>query len=191
MKRLILTLIIASAALCANAQPRAVGVRFGVTGIEASYEHNINKLQFVEGNMGIDYGNKVNGMPGIKAEGTYNFIWARPAWTNKGSWAIYSGPGAAIGYVNDEIHFKAGEEVIHFEDYGFMLSLSVQVGLEYTFWFPLQLSVDLRPMIGMHINGGDYTTRTGVEMPGYGTKIGFYDNGLMGFVPTIAVRYRF
>ena len=179
MKRLILTLIIASAALCANAQPRAVGVRFGVTGIEASYEHNINKLQFVEGNMGIDYGNKVNGMPGIKAEGTYNFIWARPAWTNKGSWALYAGPGITTGYVHDDGHLIAndGVSIVSFQSHGFMLGICAQVGLEYTFWFPLQLSVDLRPTVGLHANkieGG-----------------AFYDNGLLGFVPSVSVRYRF
>lgn len=191
MKRLILTIVLASVAICVYGQPRAIGIRFGVTGLEASYEHSINKLQFVEGNMGIDFGNKVNGMPGIKAEGTYNIIWARPAWTNKGSWAIFSGPGAAIGYVNDEVHFKSENEIISFEDNGFMLGISVQVGLEYTFWFPLQISLDLRPMIGMHVNGGTYQTRSGIEMPGYGTRIGFYDNGLMGFVPSLSFRYRF
>ena len=94
-----------------------------------------------------------------------------------------------MGYVNDEVHFKAadGVNIVRYLDNGFMLGICGQVGLEYTIWFPLQLSVDLRPVIGMHSNSG-YTAHDG---PHYGTRVGFYDNGLLGFAPTISVRYRF
>lgn len=192
-KILIITIGVLLCIADAFAQSRAVGVRVGVCGLEASYEHSFSKTQFLEGNLGLDFGNKVNGAPGIKAEGTYNFIWARPAWTNKGSWAIYSGPGASIGYVNDEVHFKELKEVVSFEANGFMLGISVQVGLEYTFEFPMQLSLDLRPVIGMHITGKHpYTDPANPEILRESkAKIGFYDNGLLGFAPSISIRYRF
>jgi len=189
MRKKILTIIFiaVAAASGAHAQPRALGIRVGVSGLEADYQHSFFKNQFLQGNLGLDFGYSANGVPGVKATAIYNFIWARPAWTNKGSWAIYAGPGATIGYANDEVHYKVAEEVVHFLDNGFLLGICGQVGLEYTFWFPLQLSVDLRPVIAMHINDG-YTDSAGSR---HGTRVGFYDNGLLGFAPTISVRYRF
>ena len=189
-KKILTTIFIAVAAVsAASAQPRALGIRVGVSGLEADYQHSFSKNQFLEGNFGLDFGYDANGAPGVKATALYNFVWARPAWTDKGKWALYAGPGATLGYVNDEVHFKAadGVNIVRYLDNGFMLGICGQVGLEYTFWFPLQLSVDLRPVIGMHINSG-YTAHDGTH---YGTRVGFYDNGLLGFAPTISVRYRF
>lgn len=193
MKRILLTIIITAAAISAYAQPRAAGLRLGVCGFEASYQHTMNKNQFVEGNLGLDFGYGAQGSPGIRATGIYNFIWAQPAWTNQGSWALYAGPGVTLGYVNDQVHYKVGNEVPNFLDNGFMFGICGQVGLEYTFWFPLQLSVDLRPAIGFHVNNGiRYVDPIShVKSDRYGSRVGFYDNGLLGFSPTISVRYRF
>lgn len=195
MKKILLTVILAAAALSAYAQPKSIGIRIGVSGFEADYQHNIARNQFLEGNLGLDFGYNANGAPGIKAAAIYNFIWARPAWTDKGSWALYAGPGATIGYVNDMAVWKAsnGVDILHSAPRnGFMLDICAQVGLEYTFWFPLQLSVDLRPAAGMHVNDGVTLTDpiTGKNQT-YGTRVGFYDNGLLGMAPTISVRYRF
>ena len=172
------------------AQPRSLGIRVGVGGLEADYQHNFSRNQFLQGNLGLDFGYSANGVPGLKATAIYNFIWARPAWTNKGSWVMYAGPGATIGYANDEVHFKAadGVNVTHFLANGFVLGICAQVGLEYTFWFPLQISVDLRPSVCMHVNGNILTDNNGNR---YGARVGFYDNGLLGFAPTVSVRYRF
>ena len=83
---------------------------------------------------------------------------AQPDWTDRGEWGFYAGPGAALGVVGKS----------------FCAAIAGQVGLEYTFWFPLQLSVDLRPQIGFW--AGNKTA-------------GFYS--LESFCPTLAVRYRF
>ena len=175
MKKILLAVILATVSTMGFAQPRAIGIRTGVSGLEASYEHNMKRNQFLEGNFGIDFGYAANGTPGVKATAIYNFVWARPAWTNKGSWALYAGPGLSMGYVNDSIHYKVEKEIVHYNDEGFMIGACVQVGLEYTFWFPLQLSVDLRPTIGGH----------------FADRAGFYDNGLLGFSPNISAKYRF
>ena len=177
MKRTIITLCIMVIAITASAQPRSAGMRVGPTGIEAAYQHSFKSNQFLECGLGSDWGTNAGGIPGVKATAIYNFIWARPAWTEKGKWAIYSGPGATLGYVTDSVHYKVGEEVVHYNDGGFMLGACIEVGVEYTFWFPLQLSVDLRPTFGMHVNGEP--------------RLGFYDNGLLGLTPHISVRYRF
>jgi len=187
MKKILITLLTICIATTAISQPRTIGMRVGICVMEADYQHNIKKNQFVEAGFGIDFGYNANGILGAKAAASYNFIWARPAWTDKGTWALYAGPGVTMGFVNDEVHYKVGNEVVHFLDNGFMLGICGQVGLEYTFWFPLQLSADLRPVFGMHINDG-YTDTTGRR---HGTRAGFYDNGILGFVPTISVRYRF
>ena len=192
MKRALLTLTIVIAGLSAYAQPRDMGIRIGATGLEAGYQHDIKQNQFIEGNLGLDFGTLSNAAPGVKATAIYNFIWARPAWTEQGTWALYAGPGATMGYVHDQAHFTVGKEVIPYNSAGFMLGVCAQVGLEYTFWFPLQLSVDLRPTVAMHVSG-----RYSAENPLTGetvhtnARVGFYDTGILGLSPNISVRYRF
>lgn len=196
MKKILLAIIIAATAISAYAQPRAAGLRVGVSGFEADYQHTfVNNDQFLEGTFGVDFGYNINGEPGVKAAATYNFIWAHPAWTNKGSWALYAGPGVAIGYVNDNTAWKGADGNIQIsgEINGFMLGICGQVGLEYTFWFPLQLSVDLRPVVGLHVSES-YRVNNPIEPSKpfiYKSQAGFYDNGLLGLVPSISVRYRF
>lgn len=136
----------------ANAQPRALGMRIGVDGGEISYQHSIQKRSFIEAELGSEFGS----VEGLKATGTYNFILARPAWTNRGYWGIYTGPGMSLGCLENK----------------FLIAFSAQAGIEYTFWFPLQLSVDLRPSYG--ILGGE-----------------FYKRGRLGFTPSLSARYRF
>lgn len=156
MKKMIIVAVIALAAVfTANAQPRAIGGRIAY-GIEASYQHTLGGANFIEANLGLST------LTSLNATATYNFMIAQPAWTERGEWGFYAGPGASIGYwwpVN-----------------AFTVAAVGQVGLEYTFWFPLQLSVDLRPQLGIATNG---------------SAVGFYTDGLLGFVPTIGVRYRF
>ena len=194
MKKILLTAIIAATTISAYAQPRSIGIRFGASGFEADYLHTfINKNQFLEGNFGVDFGYNANGQPGVKAAAVYNFVWARPAWTNKGTWALYAGPGLSLGYVNDQDHIVVGKEVIPYVSNGFMIGVCGQVGLEYTFWFPLQLAIDLKPVFGIHVNGGySYIDPINPEVTHKSpVKTGFYDNGLLGFAPSISVRYRF
>ena len=190
MKRFLTTLSIFALALCAAyAQPRSAGIRLGTTGLDATYQHTIKHDQFIEGNIGLDFG--YSGQAGFKATAIYNFIWARPAWTEQGSWALYAGAGASIGGVNDLCVYKVGKERIGYTDGGFMLALAAQVGLEYNFDFPLQIAVDVRPYVGLHVNDGRHHDVIGNVETNYGSTVGFYDNGLLGFVPTISIRYRF
>ena len=165
--------------------PRSMGFRIGATGFDATYQHSFKRNQFLQGDFGVDFGYNANGRPGVRATAVYNFIWARPAWTNRGSWSLYAGPGLTLGYVNDNLHYRIGSEVIPYNDNGFMLALAVQVGLEYNFDFPLTLAAEVRPAFGMHANGE--VTIAGQNY----SKVGFYDNGMLGFVPAVAVRYKF
>lgn len=192
MKKTILTILMIAAAIAtAAAQPRAAGIRIGATGLDASYQHTINKSQFVGADLGLDFGYNANGLSGVKATATYNFIWARPAWTNRGTWGIYSGPGISLGFVNDIMPYTIGDVTTGYLDGGFMFAIAAQVGLEYTFWFPLQLAAEIRPLFGLHANDGRMRIPELDTTVHYESKVGFYDNGLLGFAPTLTVRYRF
>lgn len=191
MKRFFITLLIASISITIFAQPRAAGVRIGATGADLSYQHSLAWDKFIEGEAGIDFGATPTSGAGFKAAVTINLIWARPAWTDRGSWALYSGPGLALGFVADKVIHKTGNVKVSRNDNGFMLALAAQAGIEYTFWFPLQLSLDIRPYFGMHCSNGYEITGPDGTSASYGGKTGFYERGLLGFIPTLSARFRF
>ena len=86
---------------------------------------------------------------------------AQPDWSEKGQWGFYAGPAVKIGYVW----------------IGGYLAVGAQVGLEYEFPFPLQLSIDFRPVVGVALDGGSLSI--------YGA------DAILGSIPCISVRYRF
>ena len=131
---------------------RALGLRGGY-GVELSYQHSLGE-NFVEADLGLF------GFGAINAVATYNWMLAQPQWTSRGDWGFYAGPGVAVGF-----DFNSATAGVNVGAVG-------QIGLEYTFWFPLQLSIDIRPQLGVHIGNGDL----------------FH---VSGFYPTLAARYRF
>lgn len=139
----------------AFAQPRAIGGRFGL-GTEFTYQHTVGN-NFIETDLGYNYARGYN----ITAK--YDFVVAQPQWTSAGTWLFYVGPGLFVGS--------------DFNNRPFIFGISAQVGLEYTFKFPLQLSVDIMP--------------TGGFCTGNSSGVVFNKAGLLGFVPTIGVRYSF
>lgn len=163
MKKIIIaTALLMGLAFAASAQPRSIGARFGYC-TEASYQHTVGGSNFIEANLGTF------GYAGLQASASYNFMIAQPAWTSRGEWGIYAGPGLSFGTGFSRWYMTN-------------VDVMAQVGLEYTFWFPLQLSVDLRPQIGFIVSDNYYTDKPTV----------YYNlSGLYGFIPSISVRYRF
>lgn len=155
MKKSIFVFVATLLSVAALAQPRAIGGRLGATD-EISYQHSLGE-NFAE----FDLGCQLSGGFGIGASAVYDFSIATPDWTPKGTWEFYAGPGIAFG--------------THFNNIPFYFGLCGQVGLSYTFWFPLQLSFDLKPIFGFQT----------------GPNSGFYVPGMFGFVPTAGVRYCF
>jgi hypothetical protein len=121
MKKILSILI---AVLCfaavANAQPKALGLR-ATYGAELSYQHYAGGQNFWEFDAGV-FDNLLD------LVAIYDFSIA-PI----GPFNFYAGPGAFIAMWpgHNETHMNVG--------------LAGQVGLEYTFDFPLQLSLDWRP----------------------------------------------
>ena len=130
-KIIVLAAVILGFSVAAAAQPRAIGIRIG-NGGEVSYQHTMgqNFLE-VDGGLGLGF----DGVFNIGATGIYNFMIAQPQWTDRGEWGFYAGPGASVGLGIGEANYLN-------------LAAAGMVGLEYTFWFPLQLSLDFRQHIG-------------------------------------------
>ncbi len=152
MKKLILiALVMLGVSVAAQAQPRAIGLRGGY-GVELSYQHTVSSENFVEADLGL------LGFDALNVVATYNWMLAQPNWTNSGKWGVYAGPGVAVGFgFHNPTYLTA--------------AVCGQVGLEYTFDFPLQLSVDIRPQLGFS-TAGDH----------------FYFGG---FIPCLGIRYSF
>lgn len=155
MKRLIIiAALLAGFAVTAAAQSKAVGLRFfggGVLGTEVTYEQYVNgHPHFVDATIGFPQ------WSGVALSATYNHVFFEPYWSDMGDWGIYAGAGLSTGVVGSH----------------FMFGLVAQAGIEYSFWFPLQISADIRPTFG--VSGSD-----------------FYTGGMWGFLPSISLRYKF
>ena len=139
-KSLLIVVALLGLSFAAAAQPKAIGLRGGLFGLsfygEISYQHWYtlfdNDYDFLEANLGVIKN-------GFKATAMYNLTLAQPEMTDRGEWAVYAGPGVTVGYGTawSESHQENRTSAF--------AGLAAQVGLEYTFWFPLQLSVDFRP----------------------------------------------
>lgn len=150
MKKILLVAIMAMAGISlAVAQPRAIGGRLGY-GLEISYQHSVgaNMVQLEVG---------VPGFASLEAACTHDWIDpfnATVPWNQKGEWHWSLGVGGAIG---GDLGFNAG-----------YLGAVGRVGIEYDFWFPLQLSFDFRPMLAMVFN----KDAVGFGFDGYAGAIG-------------------
>ena len=162
MKKIFFMAVLVMASVMAYAQPRAIGGNLGY-GIGFSYQHS-----FGEANM-LDVAADVPFFNGIGGKVTYDWIdpfGATVPWNEKGEWHWYMGVGGAAGIYG----FKAPN---------WYAGAAGHFGIEYDFWFPLQLSVDYRPTIGVlglhNDNGGGFRFNT---------------NGLYDGI-SIGVRYKF
>lgn len=137
----LIVFIMAAFAAIAVAQPRAIGARLG-GGLEVSYQHSLGSENMVN----VDLGLPITGSGfGLSVAATYD--WINPGgltipWNEKGSWNWYAGVGGNLGF------------------YGFNNLLGFggvagRLGIEYNFWFPMQLSLDYRPVIGIRGANGN------------------------------------
>jgi hypothetical protein len=134
----------------AVAQPRAIGLNLGY-GIDLSYQHSLS-----DANM-IDLSVNIPAFAGIGVTATYD--WVNPfgtaiPWNNKGEWNWNLGVGAGLGVYNpfrtQGVLNEHGELDKEWAGKIYVGAVG-HVGVEYNFWFPLQLSLDYRPNIGVAI----------------------------------------
>ena len=163
-KSLLLIAILAFVGTAAAfAQPRAIGVNVGY-GIDLSYQHSLGEANMIDLSVNIPL------FDGIGAQATYD--WVNPfgtaiPWNEKGEWNWSLGVGAGAGLYG----FDAMAAGLCF----WYVGAVGHVGVSYDFWFPLQLSVDWRPNIGV---------------VGFADGCGFNKDGLYSGI-TLGVRYLF
>lgn len=139
-KFFLLSFCILGFSLHASAQDiadNALGLRLGGSdgvGTEITYQHALTGNNRLEADLG--WSNR-NNSDAFRLTGLYQWVWNLDEGFN---W--YAGAGAGIGSISgDDAH-----------DEGFFLSAAGNIGIEYDFEFPLLVSLDLRPEIGI-ING--------------------------------------
>jgi hypothetical protein len=161
MKKLLFTLVLVVCAfIYADAQPRAIGANLGWN-VGFSYQHNLGESNFLD--VAVDLP-ECNGLGAIVTYDWVDPFNAPVPWQYKGSWNWYLGVGGAGGFYGlfDNTEFSAA-----------YVGVAGHVGIAYDFWFPLQLSLDYRPNIGVH----------------FGDSVHFNDHGFYGI--SLGVRYRF
>lgn len=141
-KKLVLFLFaVASSAILVAQTEKAIGVRFGAGG-EISYQHPLGSSNRVELDLGLS-------QHSFGLSGIYHWVNDLSDWTEGMSW--YYGPGATIGFSNTSPLYPTSS---------LALGVAGQIGLEYKFEFPLQLSIDYRPtfyLMRSAGSGGYYT----------------------------------
>ncbi|MDO6736453.1 hypothetical protein [Wenyingzhuangia sp. 2_MG-2023] len=141
MKKLIFTVGFLLAGFATQAQElskHALGLRLGDNdglGYEISYQRALSQSNRLELDLGLRSKNNVDA---YKLSGIYQWVWDLSSLADGFNW--YAGAGAGVGTV----------EVLN-ESESFV-NLAGDVGIEYNFEIPLQLSLDTRPEIGI-ING--------------------------------------
>ncbi len=157
-------LLLLSGVAVAVAQPRSIGLNLGPWS-SISYEHGFGDANMLDVAAVLHL--PFNSGFGVGGHVTYDWIDpfnAKFPWDYDGSWHWYMGVGGSGG-------FNFGTKDVSGWWYA---GVAGHVGVEYNFWFPLQLSVDWRPSIGVCNQNG----------------IGFNNAGLWGGL-SLGVRYMF
>lgn len=193
MKKILFAAVLVFASVMAYAQPRAIGVRLGeFDGV--SYQHGFGESSMLEIEAGFNwgnwYGNRMVGwedgnqwhMWGHNVQLAATYDWIDPFgatfhWEHKGEWHWYLGVGVAGGFGWAGYTRVAGETVGADGNWGFVGGVG-RAGVEYDFWFPLQLSIDYRPTLGAGL----------VDAGSLGTQAGFYYD-VLGLC--LSARYKF
>ena len=175
MKKILFVAVLALVSMMMYAQPRAIGGRLGAfNGV--SYQHGFGESNMLEVELGwsidgrTDFWYTAGGTrfhdrfwgSTVQAALTYDWIdpfGAKFPTIEKGEWHWYMGVGAAGGFGWEAWGYApgTGTAVGGTANWGFAAGAG-RVGVEYDFWFPLQLSIDFRPTLGASLydnkNGG-------------------------------------
>ena len=167
MKKFLFVAVLAMASIMAYAQPRAIGANLGGS-LGFSYQHGFGEANMLDVSVYTPIAAGRAARWGLSGIVTYDWIdpfGATVPWNEKGEWHWYMGVGGAGGYWFGTTSGYVGAAG-HF-------------GIEYDFWFPFQLSLDWRPVIGVGLTNSDN---------GFGCA--FNTGGLYEGI-TLGVRYKF
>ncbi len=185
MKKIFVLVALVATYAWVSAQPRAIGLRLGY-GVEASYQHQTSETNMVSLDLGMF------GINGLEAACTYD--WINPGgldfssvWSEKGEWNWYAGIGGALGGGWPSVKKVDGIRETYTSGFA---GVAARLGVEYNFWFPLQLSIDYRPVLSMGLAMHTYHD-TNLQNRSTDYSYGFYSGGLYAGAITLGVRYKF
>lgn len=166
MKKILFVALLAMASVMAYAQPRAIGANIGAWS-SFSYQHGFGESNMLDvaANVFLPIQSKAH----LAVGGHVTYDWIDPfntafPWNEKGEWHWYMGVGGSGGYGIPLASNALG---------WWYAGVAGHVGLEYDFWFPLQLSVDWRPSLGVSNDPIFNNGQLGFNIPGlYGLQIG-------------------
>ncbi len=161
MKKIITTMIVMLAvASVAFAQPRAIGGRIGYN-TEFSYQHSITDGMYVDLTAGLGNAWSYWGY----ADATASFDWV---FNIKGIWNWFVGPAAGIGIGYGRAYNENNIMPLR-------VNVGGQIGFEWEFGIPLNLTVDWRPMFNvMGFNNNLYAPWSGLFNFGVGLRYRFH-----------------
>lgn len=141
-KMLVIAALVIGFAGFASAQVdgKAIGLRFGGLngyGAEISYQHPLSSSNRLEADLGWNYF-------GIGLVGVYQWVWDLSALADGFNW--YAGVGGGLGLYDYGYTGVARNNA-------FNLGVAGQVGIEYNFNIPIQVSLDYRPVFYLLNNG--------------------------------------
>ena len=126
--------------------PNALGLRLGDSngfGTEISYQRALSDNNRLEFDLGWRSGNNYDG---FKLAGLYQWVW-----NLDGNFNWYAGAGAGVGSRDFDPDYPGYDD-----DYSnLFVVIAGDIGIEYDFDFPLLLSLDFRPEIGLDDYGDD------------------------------------
>lgn len=175
MKKIFTTLFVMLAvASVAFAQPRAIGGRIGLNSTEFSYQHSLSDGMYLDLTAGYGYA--------LRGGWGHTDITAAMDWVFniKGIWNWFIGPAVGLGYGFGYNYWYYSRRGYYGDNLymPFRVNIGGQVGFEWQFSIPLNLTVDWRPMV--NVLGFGYQRPSG--------STGAWNN-LLNF--GVGVRYRF
>lgn len=123
-----------------NISPNAIGLRIGDSdgfGTEISYQRALGENNRLEADLGYRSGNRFSA---FRVTALYQWVW-----NIDGGFNWYAGAGGGVGSFSFDDDFPGGNDADTFFAF-----VSGDIGIEYDFDFPLILSLDFRPEIGIN-----------------------------------------
>ena len=151
----------------AKAQPKAIGLRWGWN-LEAAYEHTLGP-GFILATAGV-----AGYSAAITASASYN--WVPATWGDRNAWEFFVGGG--LGLAN---YFWTPNV--------FVIGPMPCIGIQYSFWFPLMLTINWKPLFGVGIYSYPESSVYGVVVDEAHTETHFFLPGLYDFALTVSYTF--
>lgn len=192
MKKMFVAAIMVMACVAVMAQPRAIGLRGGL-GAGISYEHQLgqNMLSVDAAFLAVPARDFTPGLEGVVTYDWINPFGTAVPWNKRGEWNWYMGVGAGVGaFLSSHIvSAPDGGQVVRDVNNNVFIGVAGRIGIEYDFWFPLQLSLDWRPLVGPGFNL--YTQNTAGVVTDSHMSMYYNTAGLVVGGIALGIRYKF